>query len=93
MLKRIIILLIPAIFAVCGATAQVNIEISQEKVLENGQKFYLHTVQQGQTLYSICKAYSVKEKRIKSSSSFMVAVLALAKKRHGINLIASIHRI
>ncbi|MBO7480508.1 MAG: LysM peptidoglycan-binding domain-containing protein [Bacteroidales bacterium] len=64
MLKRIIILLIPAIFAVCGATAQVNIEISQEKVLENGQKFYLHTVQQGQTLYSICKAYSVKEKDV-----------------------------
>ena len=64
MLKRIIILLIPAIFAVCYATAQVNIEISQEKVLENGQKFYLHTVQQGQTLYSICKAYSAKEKDV-----------------------------
>ena len=64
MLKRIIILLIPAIFAVCATTAQVNIEISQEKVLENGQKFYLHTVQQGQTLYSICKAYSVTEKDV-----------------------------
>ncbi|MBO7572170.1 MAG: LysM peptidoglycan-binding domain-containing protein [Bacteroidales bacterium] len=64
MLKRIIILLIPAIFAVCAASAQVNVEISQEKVLENGQKFYLHTVQQGQTLYSICKAYSAKEKDV-----------------------------
>jgi len=64
MLRRIIILLIPAIFAVCGVSAQVNVEISQEKVLENGQKFYLHTVQQGQTLYSICKAYSVKEKDV-----------------------------
>ena len=64
MLKRIIILLIPAIFAVFGASAQVNVEISQEKVLENGQKFYLHTVQQGQTLYSICKAYSAKEKDV-----------------------------
>ena len=64
MLKRIIILLIPAIFAVCGASAQVNIEISQEKILENGQKFYLHTVQQGQTLYSICKAYSAAEKDV-----------------------------
>ncbi|MBR5982805.1 MAG: LysM peptidoglycan-binding domain-containing protein [Bacteroidales bacterium] len=64
MLKRIIILLIPAIFAVCATSAQVNIEISQEKVLENGQKFYLHTVQQGQTLYSICKAYSAKEKDV-----------------------------
>lgn len=64
MLKRIIILLIPAFFAVCAASAQVNVEISQEKVLENGQKFYLHTVQQGQTLYSICKAYSAKEKDV-----------------------------
>jgi LysM repeat protein len=64
MLKRFIILLIPAIFAVCGVSAQVNIEISQEKIIENGQKFYMHTVQQGQTLYSICKAYSVKEKDV-----------------------------
>ncbi len=64
MLRRFIILLIPAIFAVCAVSAQVNVEISQEKVLENGQKFYLHTVQQGQTLYSICKAYSAKEKDV-----------------------------
>ncbi len=64
MLRRIIILLIPAIFAACTLSAQVNVEISQEKVLENGQKFYLHTVQQGQTLYSICKAYSAKEKDV-----------------------------
>lgn len=64
MLRRFIILLIPAIFAVCAVSAQANVEISQEKVLENGQKFYLHTVQQGQTLYSICKAYSAKEKDV-----------------------------
>ena len=64
MLKRILIILIPAIFAVCYSSAQVRIEISQEKILENGQKFYLHTVQQGQTLYSICKAYSVSEKDV-----------------------------
>lgn len=64
MLKRILIILIPAIFAVCYSSAQVTVEISQEKILENGQKFYLHTVQQGQTLYSICKAYSVAEKEV-----------------------------
>lgn len=64
MLKRILIILIPAILAVYSLPAQVNVEISQEKILENGQKFYLHTVQQGQTLYSICKAYSVKEKDV-----------------------------
>lgn len=64
MIKRILIILIPAILAVYSLPAQVNIEISQEKILENGQKFYLHTVQQGQTLYSICKAYSAKEKDV-----------------------------
>ncbi len=64
MLKRFLIILIPAIFAVSYTSAQVAVEISQEKILENGQKFYLHTVQQGQTLYSICKAYSVTEKEV-----------------------------
>ena len=64
MLKRILIILIPAIFAVYNLQAQANVEISEEKILENGQKFYLHTVQQGQTLYSICKAYSVAEKDV-----------------------------
>lgn len=64
MLRRIIIILIPAILLAYYSPAQVNVEISQEKILENGQKFYLHTVQQGQTLYSICKAYSAKEKDV-----------------------------
>jgi len=68
MIKRILIILIPAIFAVYCSSAQVAIEISQEKILENGQKFYLHTVQQGQTLYSICKAYSVTEKEVINSN-------------------------
>ena len=64
MIRRILIILIPAILTACYLPAQVNVEISQEKILENGQKFYLHTVQQGQTLYSICKAYSTKEKDV-----------------------------
>lgn len=62
MAKRLVSLIILVVFCACSIFAQVNIEISQEKILENGQKYYLHTVQQGQTLYSICKAYSVTEK-------------------------------
>lgn len=62
MLKKLITLLILAVISACGIYAQNNIEISQEKIIENGQKYYLHTVQQGQTLYSICKAYSISEK-------------------------------
>ena len=64
MIRRILIILIPVILTAYYLPAQVNVEISQEKILENGQKFYLHTVQQGQTLYSICKAYSAKEKDV-----------------------------
>lgn len=32
---------------------------SQEKTIVNGKLFYIHTVQKGQTFYSICKAYEV----------------------------------
>ncbi|MDA3819386.1 MAG: LysM peptidoglycan-binding domain-containing protein [Candidatus Delongbacteria bacterium] len=41
-----------------------DIPISDEKIVLNGQKFYLHKVKQGQTMYSICKAYNVKEKEL-----------------------------
>lgn len=34
---------------------------SQEKTIINGKIFYIHTVQKGQTLYSICKAYGVNQ--------------------------------
>ncbi|MCF0206254.1 MAG: LysM peptidoglycan-binding domain-containing protein, partial [Bacteroidales bacterium] len=62
MIKRFFTAVMLMMFAFAGIMAQVNVEISEEKILENGQKFYLHTVKQGQTLYSICKAYSVTEK-------------------------------
>jgi LysM repeat protein len=37
------------------------VEKSLEKVLFQGEMYYLHTVKKGQTLYSICRAYKVKE--------------------------------
>lgn len=37
---------------------------SHEKTLINGKVYYIHTVQKGQTLYSICKAYSVTQEDV-----------------------------
>ena len=37
---------------------------SQEKTIVNGRIFYIHTVQKGQTLYSICKVYGVNQEDI-----------------------------
>ncbi|MBN2519540.1 MAG: LysM peptidoglycan-binding domain-containing protein, partial [Bacteroidales bacterium] len=37
----------------------VPIEISQEKIIVDGVIYYLHTVEKGQTLYSISKAYNI----------------------------------
>lgn len=38
---------------------------SQEKTLVNGKVYYIHTVQKGQTLYSISKVYEVTQDEIK----------------------------
>ncbi len=40
-------------------SAQVEVTKSERIVKQNGQSYYLHTVKNGQTLYSISKAYSV----------------------------------
>jgi LysM repeat protein/ABC-type branched-subunit amino acid transport system substrate-binding protein len=37
---------------------------SQERTLINGKVYYIHTVQKGQTLYSICKAYDVTQEDV-----------------------------
>jgi len=42
----------------------VIIDISQEKVLIGGNKYYVHNITSGQTLYSISKAYGVSQKII-----------------------------
>jgi LysM repeat protein len=46
--------------------SQTGVEISTEKVIIDGQKFYMHTVAQGNTLYSVCKAYGVTEADVKT---------------------------
>ncbi len=44
--------------------SQSGIKISSSTIVVGGEKFYLHTVQKEQTLYSICKAYKVTQKNI-----------------------------
>ena len=41
---------------------------SREKTLVNGKMYYIHTVQKGQTLYSISKAYEVSQDLIRQEN-------------------------
>lgn len=50
----------------------VQIRKSTEKVIINGEVFYLHTVQQGQTVYSISRAYNVTLQDIASENPGLV---------------------
>jgi LysM repeat protein/ABC-type branched-subunit amino acid transport system substrate-binding protein len=41
---------------------------SQEKTMVNGKIYYIHTVQKGQTFYSICKAYGVTQEDVRRAN-------------------------
>src|SRR5512133_2681406 len=42
-----------------NVSAQVPVEISQEKVIISGTQYYIHQVRKGQTSYSISRAYGI----------------------------------
>ncbi len=52
-------ILIVLIFCATTIRAQNEVKISTKKINEHGITFYLHTVQKGETLYRISKAYRV----------------------------------
>lgn len=54
-----VIALIIALILPAAVTAQVPVEVSNEKMIYGGKVFYMHDVQKGQTLYSISLAYKV----------------------------------
>ncbi|MDD4215840.1 MAG: LysM peptidoglycan-binding domain-containing protein [Bacteroidales bacterium] len=60
-MKRILSIIVLVLMPVIYSFSQVEIIKSDEKVVIDGSKYYLHTVEAGQTLYSICKAYGVTE--------------------------------
>lgn len=60
-MKKVLYILFFVSISYASVFAQTGVEISTEKVIIEGQKFYLHTVAQGNTIYSICKAYGISE--------------------------------
>ena len=54
--------------SVHAAEYMPDIEQSKVIVFISGKKYYVHTVEQGNTLYSIAKAYNVSEEIIKENN-------------------------
>ena len=63
-LSVIIQIIVLISFPVSAQFQPAEVVKSQEKTLVNGRIFYIHTVQKGQTLYSICKAYGVTQEDV-----------------------------
>lgn len=64
---RIILLTLTLLIAIPALGSQqetAGVNISEEKVLINNNKYYVHNISKGQTLYSISKAYGVSQKVI-----------------------------
>ncbi|MDE5637507.1 MAG: LysM peptidoglycan-binding domain-containing protein, partial [Alistipes sp.] len=68
-MKRTRVLL--SVCALLAATVAAAIEKSQTIVYINGAKYYIHTVQKGETLYALSKLYGVGEPVILASNPEM----------------------
>lgn len=55
-------------FFVLIISAQAQVERSTEKIVIEGKKYYIHTIQSGHTLYSISKAYGVSVDEINAAN-------------------------
>ena len=69
-LRRVILSSLMALSVMAGYAVEQAPTITKSEVIVfiNGQKFYVHTVKAGETLYSIGKAYDVAEDVIKSNN-------------------------
>jgi LysM repeat protein/ABC-type branched-subunit amino acid transport system substrate-binding protein len=56
-----ILFLLSACTLLSAQMQPVEVKRTQEKTIVNGKVFYIHTIQKGQTLYSISKAYEVSQ--------------------------------
>ncbi|MGL5683326.1 MAG: LysM peptidoglycan-binding domain-containing protein [Marinifilaceae bacterium] len=74
---------ITALFAIfcliCSSAFAQNVAVSksEEIVVIKGKEYYLHTVEKGQTLYSICKAYEVPVEEVRKVNDKTDNALAL----------------
>ena len=64
MIKRILALLTLVSFSYILVSQEVEVKISKDKVRVDGKTYFVHIVQQGETLYSISKAYGVSQSDI-----------------------------
>jgi len=55
--------------------SQIEIKKSDETTVINNQKYYLHKVEAGQTLYSICKAYNVSQKDVAKANNITTSAI------------------
>lgn len=58
--KSILLLLLFGACMTSAVQAQVPVEVSHQTQMVNGKKYYIHIVRQGQTVYSISRAYGLK---------------------------------
>lgn len=64
----LILLILSVSPLVSGQNEPVPISVSKEKTIIDGRTYYLHTVKQGETLFSISKAYNTPQKDIISAN-------------------------
>ena len=73
-MKRLCLTLLLVLCAWCA----LAVEKSQSIVYINGSKYYIHTVQQGDTLYSLARTYGVSEQVILSNNPALAEGLKVA---------------
>lgn len=75
---KLLFLLLSLTFAVFAMAIDVQpVEKSTVIVFINGQKFYVHTVKTGDTLYSLAKTYEVSEELIRQHNANMGSELKI----------------
>ena len=82
--KNFIYLLVALVFMMnvtpsINAQDPVKVERSNNKVIIEGNVYYVHVVKPGHTLYSIAKAYNVSEKEIVIENPGVTADLSIAQ--------------
>ncbi len=78
-MKRFLILISLSLVVFYNCSAQVSIQKSGEKTIIDGREFYLHKVKEGETLFSISKAYEVKLEDIYNANPGLEANLFIGE--------------
>ena len=74
---RLVFLIFLSCFYIQVIAQGVVIPKSADIVVIKGKSYYLHTVQPGQTLYSICKTYGVDVEELKGAALVLAVSCAM----------------